>query len=107
LKEFENSTMECWNVEALAEIPLRREKNGRSGEWENSTIRQWEEWKIQSKTADFILPMPHNWQLATADLRLPPPRLPTADFRLLAYAFRLTPFLTFFNEETLLLHDQS
>jgi len=29
IRQLDNSTMEGWNVEALAEIPLRREKNGR------------------------------------------------------------------------------
>jgi hypothetical protein len=43
--------MEKWKVEALAEIQLRREKNGRLEEWKNSTIWQFdnermEKWKI-------------------------------------------------------------
>jgi hypothetical protein len=33
--------MENWNVEALAEIPLRREKNGKM-EFDNEIIRQFD-----------------------------------------------------------------
>ena len=29
IRQFDNGRVEGWNVEALAEIPLRREKNGR------------------------------------------------------------------------------
>jgi hypothetical protein len=48
MEEFDNSTMECWNVEALAEIPLRREKNGRVECWNNGALAEnpiWWEWK--------------------------------------------------------------
>jgi hypothetical protein len=39
--------MEKWNVEALAEIPLRREKNGMMEEWKNGRIRQFENSTIE------------------------------------------------------------
>jgi len=45
IRQFDNSTIEEWNVEALAEIPLRREKNGKMEKFENSTIRQWKNGK--------------------------------------------------------------
>jgi hypothetical protein len=32
MEEWKSGRMERWNVEALAEIPLRREKNGRMEE---------------------------------------------------------------------------
>jgi len=33
IRRFDNRRMECWNVDALAEIPLRREKIGRLEWW--------------------------------------------------------------------------
>ncbi len=35
------ATMEEWNVEAKAEIPLRREKIGRMEDWKNGRLERW------------------------------------------------------------------
>jgi hypothetical protein len=44
---WNSGMLECWNVEALAEIPLRREKNGIVEEWKNSTIRQFDNERME------------------------------------------------------------
>ncbi len=43
IRQFDNLTMEEWNVEALAEIPLRRENNGILECWK--TERQATGWR--------------------------------------------------------------
>jgi len=42
MEECDNSTVgkiEAWNVEALVEIPLRREKIGKMEEWKRGRMR--------------------------------------------------------------------
>jgi hypothetical protein len=39
--------MEKWNVEALAEIPLRREMNGRMEEWKNGRLERWKNGRME------------------------------------------------------------
>ncbi len=41
MERWKDGRMEGWNVEALAEIPLRREKNGRMNQFDNLIIRHW------------------------------------------------------------------
>jgi hypothetical protein len=66
------------NVEALAEIPLRREKNGRVEKWNVGRMEDWKEGKMEDWNVGWI----KNCQLPTYALRLMPPDLPTANCQL-------------------------
>jgi len=72
IRQWKNGRLECWNVEALAEIPLRREK-----------IAKMEIDDCQLPTANCRLPTA-NCQLPTANCQLPTAdcQLPTADYLL-------------------------
>jgi len=47
MEEWNGGMVEWWNVEALAEIPLRRENGGRMEECGNSTIEKWKKGRMR------------------------------------------------------------